>query len=171
MQIDIATNTFMQSLQNSPLTVFSKSVAIIFEPIIIVLASLAIAAFLYYKKRKKESVLLALTILATGVIIKLAKTIFQRPRPPTMLIPETGFSLPSGHATTAVVFFGLLAYLFTKNKSRKTKITASIIVTLIILITAFTRLYLQVHWLTDVLGGIIIGGIILTASIIIYKKF
>jgi len=167
MTIDIATNTLMQSIEAPALVSFSKIIAHIFDPLVLVIISLIIAAFVYLKISKKKGIFFATTILATGVLIKISKEIFQRARPLNALIPETGFSIPSGHATIAVVFFGLIAFLFT---TKKHKLSATIITTLIILITGFTRIYLRAHWLTDVIAGFILGGIILYLGILIYKK-
>jgi len=167
MTIDIATNTLMQSIENPTLTFFSKIVAQIFDPIILILIAIIIAVYLYAKVSKKQGILLATTAIATGIIIKISKEIFQRARPLNSIIPEFGFSMPSGHSTSAVVFFGLITYLLI---SKKHKLTASIITTPIILSISFTRIYLRVHWLTDIIAGITIGVIILTSSILISKK-
>jgi undecaprenyl-diphosphatase len=100
-------------------------------------------------------------------IIKILKEIIKRSRPISTLIQETGFSFPSGHTIMSIVFFGLLVYIFA---AKKNKIKAIIISTIIITITILSRLYLQVHWLTDIIGGIIIGTTILAISIIIDKN-
>ena len=168
MTIDIVTNTFMQSIENPILTTFSKVVAHIFEPLVLLIIAILIAIYVYFKISKKKGICFVLTIFVTGVLIKVFKGLFQRARPLNMLMTESGLSLPSGHATTALVFFGLIAYLFANKKYKFTAITTT---SLIILLTGFTRIYLRVHWLTDVLAGFILGGIILTASIIIYEKF
>ena len=167
MLIDTTTNVFMQSIQNPVLTNFSKFIAIVFEPIYMILFSLIISVDIYFKKSKSKGIFLASTIIATGIIIKLLKEIFQRARPLNSLIQDSGFSFPSGHVTVAIVFFGLIVYLFV---DKKYKITATIITILIALLFGFTRIYLQIHWLTDIIGGFFIGGIILMLSIIIYKR-
>ena len=168
MTIDIATNALMQSIESPVLTVFSKIIAHALDPLVLAIISILIATFVYIKVSKKQGIFFAATILSTGIIIKVLKEIFQKTRPLNSLIPETGFSLPSGHATIVVVFFGLLVYLFV---NKRYKLTASIITILIIFLTDFTRIYLRVHWLTDVITGFILGGLILITSIIIYKKF
>lgn len=167
MLIDIAANTFMQSIQNPILTTFSKFIAIVFEPIVVMLVSLLVAVYLYFKISKRKGVLLASTTIITGILIKFLKEIFQRARPLNGLIQELGFSFPSGHVTMTVVFFGLMVYLFA-NKEHK--LEAVLTATLVILLVGFTRMYLGVHWFTDIIGSIIIGGIVLALSIIIYKR-
>ncbi len=167
MLIDITTNAFMQFIQNSTLTTFSKFIAIVFDTITLTLISLAIAVYLYFKISKRKGIFLASVTIVTGILIKLLKEIFQRARPLNALIQESGFSFPSGHTTTTVVFLGLIIYLFA---SKKHKLEAILIATLIVFLVGFTRIYLQVHWLTDIVGGVFVGGIILVLSIIIYKR-
>jgi undecaprenyl-diphosphatase len=88
-----------------------------------------------------------------------------------MLIPETGFSFPSGHTTLSIAFFGVLIYLFKdeiKNKTlRYLFITISLLLPFLI---AFSRLYLNVHWFTDVVAGLFIGTSCVIGSIYFSKK-
>ena len=170
MLIDTATDTFMQSIQTPTLTTFSKTLALIFDPITLIIISLIIATYLYTKSSKKQGIIFASTILLTGILIKTSKWIFQRARPLNQIIQETGFSFPSGHTTMAIVFFGLIVYLFSKNKSKKIKTTASITAILLIFIIGFTRIYLRVHWLTDAIGGFLLGGTVLLLAISTFKK-
>ena len=167
MLIDSVVMAFMQSIQSPALVGFSKGISFIFDPVIIILVSLIIALAIYFKKSKKQGVFFGVSILITGVLMKIIKWGFQRVRPIEALVQESGFSFPSGHTTMAMVFFGLIAYLFVSKKHRLEAMFSAIGLTLLI---GFTRLYLRVHWLTDVLGGLVLGGIILILSTIIYKK-
>ena len=167
MTIDIATNALAQQIENPTLTIFSKIIAHTFDPIVLVIIGILIASYIYIKVSKKKGIFLAATILITGILIKIFKEIFQRARPLNSLIPESSFAMPSGHATMIIVFFGLIIYSLTNKKHRKTTL---IITALISLIIGLTRIYLRVHWLTDVIAGFILGGIILTIAILIYKK-
>jgi undecaprenyl-diphosphatase len=167
MTIDTATNALMQQIQTPTLTSISKAIAFITDPIILIIAALLISSYLYSKKKNKQATIFASVIIITAILIKLLKAIIQRARPLNALIQESTFSMPSGHATMAVVFFGLIAYLFI---SKKHKIKTTAITTLIILITAFTRIYLNVHWLTDIIAGLALGTAILILSIFIYKN-
>ena len=145
------------------LTHLSEFVAIITEPWLLLLLSFIIGVNLYFLKSKKQGVFFFLMILLTGILIKVLKAIFQRARPLESLILESGYSFPSGHATMAMVFFGLVGYLFVKKKHLYGIILS-------ILLVGFTRAYLGAHWLTDVLGGYVLGGIILVLGILIYRK-
>jgi len=165
--MDLATNALMQSIENSSLTLFSKIIAHALDPLALAIIALIISAYLYLKVSKKKGLLFATTILVTGAAIKVSKEVFQRTRPLNTLMPDASFALPSGHVTIAVVFFGLIAFLFTNKKHKTIALTTTALIALII---GFTRIYLRVHWLTDVIAGFILGTIILATSIIIYKK-
>lgn len=162
-----STSQLAQQTHNPALTTFSKFIATITEPLVLLTLTLAISIFLYANKQKTQAIFLASVSIITAILIKLLKEIFQVERPLSTLVLETGYSLPSGHATFAVVFFGLMTYLFAKPKY---KTPATIISIILVAIIAFTRIYLQVHWPADIITGLILGGIILTLSILIHKK-
>ena len=168
MLIDVMTIEFMRLIEGPFLTILSMFIEYTLDPIPLLIIGIIISIFFYFKVSKKKGIWLASTVLITAILIKLLKEIIQRSRPIDAIISSTSSSFPSGHTTMAVVFFGLMAYMF-RGKTHKTKriVTGSIIV----LVIAFTRVYLRVHWLTDVLAGLVIGGIILTASILIYRKY
>lgn len=131
----------------------------------------ALLIFLVFHRRR--DIVLFMGALFTGQIVSfLFKIIAERPRPTDGLLPILGSdSFPSGHALTAMVFYGLIAYLFTRSvKSRvwKTIIAASA-ATLIFLI-GFSRIYLGVHWLSDVIAGWALGGVILSLFILLFER-
>ena len=104
-------------------------------------------------------------------MVFILKEIVQRARPLNILITETGFAFPSGHATISLIFFGIITYLIFKNRKSKTlKQTALIASILAVLIIGLSRLILNAHWFTDVLGGFALGAVILTICILFRKK-
>jgi len=167
MICDTVVNTFMQSIENPGMVAFSKMLAPIFDPVVLIIFSLIIMPYIYIKSSKRNGILFGGVMIITGAIILVAKETFQRARPIGSLAPELGFSFPSGHATIAVVFFGLLVYLFV---SKKYKVSGIVVASLLVILVGFSRLYLRVHWLTDILGGFVLGGIILVVSILIFRK-
>jgi undecaprenyl-diphosphatase len=78
-------------------------------------------------------------------------------------MPEAGNSFPSGHVTSAVVLFGLLAFFAWQTwKSARIKVVSGSLVAVLVSFVGFTRIYLNVHWLTDVLAGYLLGTAWLT---------
>lgn len=167
MGIDVIVDSLMGSIESPALTAISKTIAPIFDPVILIVLSLVVAIYIYMKSSKVRAIFFGGLMVLAGGIIWAAKETVQRERPFDALLPEMSYSFPSGHATMAVVFFGLLVYLFVKEKYR---MKALIVAGALVLIIGLSRIYLRVHWLTDVLGGFIIGGAILAAGIWAVKK-
>ena len=106
------------------------------------------------------------------------KLLFFHPGPPlsishrdgptlTDLLPGSGHgnSFPSGHTVRAVVAYGLLAFVIRRlGPSRAARFLAVPVATVIMVVVAFGRLYLDVHWESDVVGGLLLGGIALVAA-------
>jgi len=83
---------------------------------------------------------------------------------------ETGFSFPSGHVTSSIVLFGLFAYfVFQRSKSSNRKTLSSTFSLVIAFLVGFDRLYLDVHWLSNVLGGYLLGVFWLMFSIFVFQ--
>ncbi len=126
--------------------------------------SIAIAAIvsvvLLRQRRRSYFIALWLVLLGVGLSVRYGKLIFHRVRPSNVAYyEETNFSFPSGHATTAMALFGLLCYFLLRNTHHKQDRYIYIAVTLlIILLVGFSRIYLGVHFLSDVLAGYLLGA-------------
>ncbi|MHB9132953.1 MAG: phosphatase PAP2 family protein [Armatimonadota bacterium] len=129
--------------------------------------------FLVAIKRNFTALMLMLLPYGTYVLVEFFKYLFKRPRPISALIVEIGQSFPSGHATVSVVVYGLLAYALWRFvvHARWGRIFVTTIAVLFILGTGFTRVYLQVHYPTDVLAGWAAGLFILIGAIIALNRW
>ncbi len=141
----------------------------------LIILTIILSIFLLIRKKYSHLILLILS-MSLGTILELSiKLLIHRLRPEQALINITRFSFPSGHATIATIFFTILLYSLIENiKSKKVKIILTIAAIIIILLISFSRIYLGVHWFSDVLGGIILG-ILINSSILLaiemwYKK-
>lgn len=127
----------------------------------IVISLATIASILFWLlKRRMYIVSLWITILGSELFVFIGKLLIHRSRP-SELIPfynETSLSFPSGHATIAVALYGFLLYFLWRHLHElKTKTTVLFVGFLVIFLIGFSRIYLGVHYLSDVLGGYLVG--------------
>ena len=110
-------------------------------------------------KNKKTGLSIIVNLGLSALTNFIVKNIVQRPRPiDHRLISETGFSLPSGHSMVSMAFYGYLIYLTYKYiKNKKLKISLTIFLSLLIFLVGLSRIYLGVHYTTDVLAGYLLG--------------
>lgn len=124
-------------------------------------------------KNKKIPFLITLNLICSYILDSILKVIFRRPRPSNInLVIEKGFSMPSAHAFISISFFGLIIYLIYKNYNKKIckKLIISIL-SMYILLIGITRIYLGVHYASDVLLGFSYGIIYLIFFIKIFDKY
>ena len=164
--LDLYVSSMFSSVTSSFLIMFSKNIHFIFDTTSMVVISIIISIFLLIKHSRKNAAFLSITMLADALIFLILKLLLEIPRPISNFITETDFSFPSGHATTTVVFFGILSYLII-NKYKNVNFEIALASFFMVLLISFTRLYLGIHWFSDVLGGIFLGEFILTGSLII----
>lgn len=120
---------------------------------------LIIFFYMLRKGNTKGIILLILSTLGSYGLNFLFKNIFIRTRPLRyFLIEQGGYSFPSGHAMVSMSFYTTMTYLILENEDRKTiKRILWVINFLIIAIIGFSRIYLGVHWPTDILMGYLLG--------------
>lgn len=128
--------------------------------------------FLFVKKHRLYSIEIPVIALSSMSLMFLLKNIFGRHRPDLPLLREAqGLSFPSGHALMSVTFYGLLIYIIWNSVSRKwLKWTLAILLVLLILVIGFSRIYLRVHYPSDVLAGFATGFLWLVISLWIMHR-
>lgn len=172
VKLDPIVNSFMLSIRNVFLTNLSIAVSFIFDIKITIIISLILSCYLWIRHSKKDSILFIFAMGLNAGVLYLLKEVIQRARPLNALVTETSFAFPSAHAAVGIVFFGLLIYLISKKKESKALEWITVFVSiLMVLLICFARLYLSVHWFSDILGGIAIGMFVLTGSILLKKGF
>ena len=145
------------------LTTFFKLVTSVIDPMGIIIWVSALVLFFLYKKWKLEAALLAGNLVLHGILIKLIKLVYQRSRPSlSHLVKEGGYSFPSGHAmATAVVVGTLIIIAQQRIQNQKIKRLVQGLLLLFIFMIMASRVYLGVHYPTDVIGGALMGFAIL----------
>lgn len=161
------------SLKSDSVTKFFKLITKLCNEKFIIIATLLIFIILLFKK-KKIGFILTLNVLLCSGLNTVIKHIFLRPRPVGLkLIKQGGYSFPSGHSMMAVAFFGILIYLVCRSKWKKSiKILLSSLLTVLILLIGISRIYLGVHFASDVLAGfaIALSYLIIFTSVVFKDK-
>lgn len=167
---DKAVYSIVSKMICKPMTVFFKAITMLCETelVLIILALLII----FMKNKKRASYIVVNTGLCV-LLNQLVKRIFLRARPfGIALITQGGYSFPSGHSMIALAFYGLLIYIIQNSSLDKIKkVISTIILGLLIFLIGLSRIYLGVHFASDVLGGFALSLAYLVLFInFIYKK-
>ena len=127
--------------------------------------------FLMVKKQNWFSIRVITIAISSLVLMLLLKQLFQRKRPLSPLLKAAkGLSFPSGHAIMAVTFYGLLIYILQHSITIDwVKWFVTILITVLIVLIGFSRVYLRVHYASDVAAGFIIGLLWLLLSLAVLK--
>lgn len=131
-----------------------------------------LAGVLIFMFCKKIRWFVTFDLVGVTVINQAIKHIVRRPRPNVLrLVEESGYSFPSGHSMVSMAFYGIVIYLVYKNVSNKyLKWLLITLLSLLILSIGFSRIYVGVHYFTDVAGGFLLGLAYLIIYINIYNK-
>ena len=160
---------FSENIINDKLTPIVKIITHIGgAKIVFVLTVLAIILI----KGLKNKLFLLTGIVGTAGLNVVLKHIIQRERPNiNRLIPEKGYSFPSGHSMMSMAFYGMLIFLIFKYvKNTALKWTLIVILTILLSTIGITRIYLGVHYPSDVIGGFLVSLTYLFILTEIYNK-
>lgn len=137
----------------------------------IFLISLTVILFIVIKNKKIGVSILGNLVIVT-ILNQVLKAILQRPRPTEFrIVEETGYSFPSGHSMASMAFYGYLIYLIYKHIENKyIKWTLIALLSILICTIGVSRIYLGVHYTSDVLGGFLISISYLIIYINLVKK-
>ncbi|WP_051271051.1 phosphatase PAP2 family protein [Shimazuella kribbensis] len=152
------------SFVKPPFTAIMKIFTFLGSPLALFLLVLICVSWMLWKKRRWEALFLTIGITGGGVFNLFLKWIFHRQRPTLhRLIEESGYSFPSGHSMGSIIFYGMLCMLLILFlNSRKAKVVVVLITVIIIISIGLSRIYLGVHYPSDVLAGYAAGGVWLT---------
>ena len=166
---DLKIISYIQSLENEYLTVFYKMITIIADTYQSAIITILLVTFLYFKKHYREALFLAITMTTCGLAMPLLKNIFSRERPNFYrLIEISGYSFPSGHTTSATTMYLTLAIILLSIMKKLNKYFVFSIAVLGIVIIGSSRIYLCVHYPTDVMAGICLGISIVSTVYCLY---
>ena len=143
---------FVQTLRQPWLTPYMESISELAQPVVLLVMLLAVEAF---APGRRPGTCTAVNLVCAVALNVLLKQFVQRPRPDGFrLIAETGYSFPSGHSMVAMAFYGLLAWMvWHYERDRFVRWLCVIGFGLVIALIGISRIYLGVHYASDVIAG------------------
>ena len=153
---DDVTRAAVHTLASPALTTTMRGISFLGSTLFLTAATIMVVAWFALRKWGREAKLFAITMIGASILNTTLKLVFQRPRPApffNLTAPET-YSFPSGHALASCCFFaGLAAILSGRIKSRRARTLIWIAAGTMFLLIGLSRIYLGVHYTTDVIAG------------------
>lgn len=140
------------------------------EPIFVVIVAVLLLIWLWVKAQNFRGMIFVLITIAGGNLVNLfVKNLFKRDRP--YLVDQlTSFSFPSGHAMTGLLYLLTVAYITTEYQTKKTKVIAMSIATVIALCIGLSRVAESRHYLSDVVSGWALGYTVFVLALLWYER-
>ncbi len=169
--IDELIRSWTNEINNPGLDVIFQALTHLGSPTAFILLGVLVFIYLWIWGHIRQGIILDVGLITAWAVMKFLKNLVGRERPPgEHLTAAAGMSFPSGHAMLSLVFYGFIAcLLLIYCPSKYGKITAYILFIVIGLI-GFSRIYLNVHYATDVAAGFIFGLVILAIMIKVSRR-
>ncbi len=174
LAFDATIRTYVHSFASPGLTRIMQLLSDIGNITAVVTGTAIAAGVLLFRHRRAGAVLLAVTIGGAAVLMWGLKMLFHRSRPdPYFGIPvPSDYSFPSGHSLVAFCFYGVLAAMVTSElKRRPERVAVWTLAAIMAFAIGLSRIYLGVHYPSDVLGGYLAGAVWITGVALVYRRF
>lgn len=170
--LDMKILEFLHKNDSSLLLRIMKRVSYLGSEKFLIPFMVAIIAISLIKKNIRQSIFLLVNTLGSFILNFLVKQVFQRSRPfDFFLVKQGGLSYPSGHAMVVMSMYLAIFHLLTRNIQKDNRrILIGVFIGSYIALMGMSRLYLGVHWPTDIVGGYILGYLLYDVSKIIVKE-
>ena len=154
------------------LTMIFRGITRLIDLPVVISWAIILSAIFYLKKWKSESLLVAGNLSLAGILIVSLKHLYQRPRPDILhLVEEKGFSFPSGHSLAVTLLIGSLIIILSQRvKSTRLKLPLQSLLGIYLVSVLVSRVYLGVHYPSDVLASLCLGLGILFIEFPFYDK-
>jgi membrane-associated phospholipid phosphatase len=165
-RLDLATYRAMEGVRNVVLTGIARTLNVVGGGVVTIPLRALVALWLAFRRRWRALAAWILTWVAAETILTVSKAFFHRGRPPMALAATTGFSFPSGHAVAAAATAVALVLISMPAGPRRRKWGAAAIAFTFVM--ALSRVYLNDHWLSDVVAGVLLGtGVALVSAALV----
>ena len=173
-EVDRNAHLWAAAQRSAPSTLFFTIFTAAGGPTVLIAVIAIIAIFLAINGRYRWSIYLVVTAGAGGIMVKVLKMYFARARPDLAeaVRQASGYSFPSGHAMGSTIAAGALAYLALRSlHTWRAKAAALAAAVTFIAAVAVSRVYLGVHWISDIGAGIAAGLVWVTSTTVAYETF
>lgn len=169
--VDLDARQTAGDLQVTWATAIMRTVSVVGSfPGVVTILALVAGAILVLRREARLGLWLAVEVAGAVAMYQSLKAILDRPRPMGGLVETTGSAFPSGHATQGIAFFGLLAVVLLAVAPGRARVPAAAAAVVVGLLSGLSRVYLGVHWLTDVAGGFLLGGAWLSILLLVRAR-
>jgi membrane-associated phospholipid phosphatase len=155
-EFDLSVFHWMDDIRNGVLTLLARFLNVLGSGLVTIPLRIAVTAWLLIRRRWRALATWVITWAAAELILRSAKTFFHRGRPPFPLVDVVGFSFPSGHAVAgAATAVALVLVRLPPGPARRRWELAAIAFAFVM---AMSRVYLNAHWFSDVVAGVLLGA-------------
>ncbi len=166
---DSSIASFLSSIRNPFLTKLMINVSLLGHDFVL-LASAAIFLLFILRKHLSDGLLFIFTVTIGAAINTLLKIYIQRPRPLSPLVQASSYSFPSGHSMNSFIFYMLIAFfLYRYTRNIRLCLLFTFFSLLLVFLIGVSRIYLGVHYPSDVLAGYLAGSLWIATVLVIDK--
>jgi membrane protein DedA with SNARE-associated domain/membrane-associated phospholipid phosphatase len=163
MNVDLSVNKLMRELRNAPADDLMIAITMLGDwPVMTALAAATIG-WLFLRRSWRAGLAVLIAVVTARVFVLVLKMGIQQARPIELYPDATSYAFPSGHTAIATVTLGVLAVLVSYSMGRWGRSLVFAICGIFVVAIAYSRLYLGVHWVSDVLGGFLFGAVVTAA--------
>ena len=150
----------------------AAKVSYLAQSMVMTALGLLIGGLLWWKHYRTEAVVYVLSIAGNGVLNTAIKLMAQRARPPHFhgFAIETGYSFPSGHSSGAMATYAMLAFILCQITAKRWHLVWVLLASALIASIGYSRMYLQVHFMSDVIAGFTSGSLWVLLCVAIYQQ-
>lgn len=165
VDLDQGLMTLIQEQRSTHTDMFAQSITHLGDFTTQLAVGVLLCLLLMAAKQWRSALFSAMTLLGTACGNHMLKLMFARQRPEVLLEPLSSFSFPSGHSSAAFAFFLVLGVLAGREQPARLRLTWLIVACIPPLMIACSRVYLGVHWPTDIIGGALLASTLCAASL------
>ncbi|MEP6573388.1 MAG: phosphatase PAP2 family protein [Gemmatimonadota bacterium] len=165
--LDLRVANLLHQYSTPPLTTVARVVTLLGAPVWLALIGIVVAVLLYRGRRRLLLLGWIAALLGGDILDFSLKQLFHRPRPyfSDPIFSAQGWSFPSGHALESLITYGMLIFVILQIRPSAPRLALPLAATLLVIAIGITRLYLGVHYLSDVLAGYAAAAMWLAACI------